>query len=78
MKQLNCSVERNVKRIKPAKKRLSFCLSPFTFELFVNFGLYRTWSETTMLNIATAHANMFSLFIFRFLDSITNVSESKF
>ena len=31
-----------------------------------------------MLNIATARANMSSLFIFRFLDSITNVSESKF
>ena len=29
-----------------------------------------------MLNIATAHANMISLFIIRFLDSITNVSES--
>ena len=29
-------------------------------------GLYRTWSETTMLNIATAHANMISLFIIRF------------
>ena len=31
-----------------------------------------------MLNIATEHANMISLFIIRFLDSITNVSESKF
>ena len=31
-----------------------------------------------MLNIATAHANLISLFIIRFLDSITNVSESKF
>ena len=30
-----------------------------------------------MLNIATAHVNMISLFIFRLLDSITNVSESK-
>ena len=32
----------------------------------------------TMLNIATEHANMISLFSIRFLDSITNVSESKF
>ena len=31
-----------------------------------------------MLNIAAEHANMISLFIIRFLDSITNVSESKF
>ena len=31
-----------------------------------------------MLNIAIEHANMISLFIIRFLDSITNVSESKF
>ena len=30
-----------------------------------------------MLNIATAHANMVSLFIFRFLDSISNVYKSK-
>ena len=30
-----------------------------------------------MLNIATAHVNMISLFNFRLLDSFTNVSESK-
>ena len=31
-----------------------------------------------MLDIATAHGNMVSLFIIRFLYSITNVSVSKF
>ena len=31
-----------------------------------------------MLNIAAEHANMISLLIIRFLDSILNVSESKF
>ena len=31
-----------------------------------------------MLNLATAHANMISLLIIRFLDRITKVSESKF
>ena len=30
-----------------------------------------------MLNIATEHANMNSMFIFRLLDSITKVFESK-
>ena len=30
-----------------------------------------------MFTIATAHANMISLFIIRLLESITNVSESK-
>ena len=31
-----------------------------------------------MLNIATEHANMISVFIIRFLDSITNVSNLNF
>ena len=40
MKQLNCSMEMNVKRIKTSEKRLSLCFSPFIFELFVNLNLH--------------------------------------
>ena len=69
----------------PGQKTPSCCLAKAQADtrclialLWYLLGLYRTWSETTMLNIATEHANMISLFIIRFLDSITNVSESKF